>query len=271
MNEAENGQLAGRRKGEWHDPATVQSWIANRTGGNAQRNEHLDIVATLLETFQPEGLRVLDLGCGDGMVAELLLQRLPGSSVVGYDSSKPMLEAADARLSRYPGRYQLLSGELEDVAALGSVGPFDAAIGVQSIHHLDGPGKQALFRQVATLLRPGGFLLLSDRVRLASAALFPLHLALWNRLQRNAGGRLATEGYGYATHLKANEARGDRPDTVEEQLDWMREAGFGEADCFFRMAERAIFGGLKLDATPRGVPTPDDSSAELADIDPFGV
>src|SRR5690349_11327103 len=92
---------------DWNDPATVASWIASRTQSNPGRSEHLEMLITLLRQVQPQGLRVLDLGCGDGVVAEMVLTRLPESYVAGVDLSPPMLEAAAARLATYPGRYAL--------------------------------------------------------------------------------------------------------------------------------------------------------------------
>ena len=78
---------------DWQDPANVQSWISNRLAGNPQRGEHLAIVLELLATLQSDGHRILDLGCGDGVVAGLLLDRFPRAQVTGVDNSPPMLEA----------------------------------------------------------------------------------------------------------------------------------------------------------------------------------
>jgi tRNA (cmo5U34)-methyltransferase len=147
--------------------------------------------------------------------------------------------------------------------ALGTLGlpaaGFDAAIGIQSIHHLTGDEKQALFRTVAGLLRPGGLFLISDRVMLAAAGLFPYHLALWNRLQVAHGDRSAPPESSYAAHRAGLQSRGDQPDTVEDQLAWLRAAGFGAVDWFYRHVERAVFGGLNGPAAETGPPAgPED-------------
>ncbi len=143
--------------------------------------------------------------------------------------------------------------------------PFDAAIAVQSVHHLDGPGKQRLFAWVAGQLRPGGLLLLSDRVALPSAVLFPYYQALFAACQARPprpGCRRASAMPPTCARLAQ---RGDRPDTVEDQLDWLRVAGFGEAACFYRFVERAIFGGVKGPAGAPNVPLASDDSAAVAD------
>lgn len=229
----------------WQNPTDVQDWIEERTARNPLRAEHLTLVLELLAVLQPDGQRILDLGCGDGLVAALLLDRFPAATLTGVDGSPPMLDRARERLAPYPGRWILRQSAMEALDTLDlPAASFDAAIGVQSIHHLNGEEKQALFHTVARLLRPGGLFLLADRVRLAAAGLFPYHLALWNRLQAQHEMHPAPDGYNYATHLAASQARADQPDTVEEQMDWLRAAGFGAVDCFYRYVQRAIFGGL---------------------------
>ena len=250
----------------WNDPAAVADWLANNTSGNPGRAAQIEMVVTLLGQVAPRGLRILDLGCGDGQVAELLLTRLPESYVAGVDLSPPMLEAAAARLAAYPGRHALYRRALTDLTPLAEEpAPFDAAIGVQSIHHLDAAGKQALFAWVADHLRPGGLFVLSDRVHLPDAALFPYYLALYAAQQARHGAPPLPPGHGYAAHLGALVLRADTPDTVEDQLAWLRAAGFGAAGCFYRSIERAIFGGLKGPAGPAGQPDPADTSAAIID------
>ena len=250
---------------DWKDPANVQRWITSHARGNPQRAEHLALVLELLATLQPDGHRVLDLGCGDGIVSAMLLERFPTAHVTGVDSSPPMLAAAAEQLAAYPGRWALRVGAMQKLGALDLPAEgFDAAIGVQSIHHLSGEEKQILFRTVAGLLRPGGLFVLADRIMLTSAGLFPYYRALQSRLQVQHGNPPIPAAYGYAEHLYAMHARGDRPDTVEDQVAWLRAAGFGAADCFYRYLERAVFGGLK---GAEAVTTAEPDQAVLAQRD----
>jgi tRNA (cmo5U34)-methyltransferase len=244
----------------WHNPADVEAWLGERTRGNPLRAEQVGIVLDLLAVLQPDGQRVLDLGCGDGLIAALVLDRFPAAHLTGVDDSPPMLAAAAERLAAYPGRTVLYRSTMQAVGTLGlPAAGFDAAIGIQSIHHLTGDEKQALFRTVAGLLRPGGLFLISDRVMLAAAGLFPYHVALWNRLQIAHGDRSAPPDASYTAHLAGLQRRGDQPDTVEDQLAWLRAAGFGAVDCFYRHVERAVFGGLNGPAAETGPPAgPED-------------
>jgi hypothetical protein len=74
-----------------------------------------------------------------------------------------------------------------------------------------------------------------DYVRAPSHALWPLY--------RRASGD--TES-GYSMAIRSIR---DYAGTVDEQLGWLREAGFDPVDCFWREFRLAIFGGFK--GTPR--------------------
>lgn len=107
-----------------------------------------------------EGLkRILELGTGTGETARRVLARHPDASLLGIDASPRMLDQARAALPS--GRVALRVGRLEDELP---DGPFDLAISVLAVHHLDGPGKAGLFARVAAVLSPGGRFVLGDVV-----------------------------------------------------------------------------------------------------------
>jgi tRNA (cmo5U34)-methyltransferase len=179
-----------------------------------------------------------------------------------------MLEAARLRLSHFGGRFTLLNHDLRDSQQpVVDAGTFDAAVGIQAVHHLNAEDKRALFQWVSLALRDGGLFLMAARVQLTSAALFPYHLRLWDRLQKLSGTETSSEGYSYVDHLARCALRGDAPDTVEDQLRWLRAAGFGEVDEFYRHIERAVFGGLKMPRQPAmAAPEPQARYAELRGV-----
>jgi tRNA (cmo5U34)-methyltransferase len=232
---------------DWHRPAAAREWIQNRPVGSPMRSQQIEVLIDLLSALQSDGHCILDLGCGDGIIAELLLTRFPSAYVVGVDSSSPMLEAARARLSRYVGRFTLLTHDLRATDdPLVEVGSFDAAISVHAVHHLTGPEKQRLFHWISISLRDGGLIAMADRVKLGEPLLFKYHLAVWNRVQLQYGLEPSSPGYAYADHVARCEQGGDLPDLLSDQLIWLQAAGFGVVDVFYRFVERAVFGGLKV-------------------------
>ena len=98
---------------------------------------------------------VLDAGCGSGRVTELLLERLPQGRVVGVDGSESMVAQATQRLARYGDRMRVMRVDLQQpmpVELLGS--RVDAVFSTATFHWI--ADHDALFRNLAAVLRPGG-------------------------------------------------------------------------------------------------------------------
>ncbi len=105
-----------------------------------------------------EGLtvrRFLDLGTGTGETAAGITGRHPSARMVGIDESPDMLDHAQRRLPEA----ELRVGRLQD--ALPS-GPFDLVVSALAVHHLDGPAKARLFRNVAAVLVTSGHFVMAD-------------------------------------------------------------------------------------------------------------
>ncbi|MGH9113706.1 MAG: class I SAM-dependent methyltransferase [Acidimicrobiales bacterium] len=102
--------------------------------------------------------RVLDAGCGPGQVTELLLRRHPDVTVVALDATESMLDQARLRLAPFAERVQFVLGDLEGNHLADALGgqPVDAVFSTGTFHWvLD---HRRLFRQLATVLNPGGTL-----------------------------------------------------------------------------------------------------------------
>jgi ubiquinone/menaquinone biosynthesis C-methylase UbiE len=97
------------------------------------------------------GTRVLDLGCGTGVVCGLAAER--GALATGVDVAPGML--AEAR-RRHP---ELSFVEADAVALPFEAGSFDACVGGFVLNHL--PAPEAAVDELARVLAPGGSLALS--------------------------------------------------------------------------------------------------------------
>jgi trans-aconitate 2-methyltransferase len=96
--------------------------------------------------------RVLDAGCGSGRVTEALLERLPGGHVIALDASGQMLETARTRLARFGDRVSFVQADLGRPLPIER--PVDAILSTATFHWV--PDHDALFRNLATVLRPSG-------------------------------------------------------------------------------------------------------------------
>ena len=111
--------------------------------------------AEVLERLPLEGGEtVLDAGCGTGRVTELLLARLPRGRVVALDASAAMLDQARGRLARFGDQVSYVQADLEQPLPIAE--PVDAVLSTATFHWvLD---HDALFKNLASVLRPGGWL-----------------------------------------------------------------------------------------------------------------
>ena len=119
-----------------------QSWDAERYVRNASFvAEHGGEIAAWLDA--KPGMRILDLGCGDGALTASLAAT--GAEVIGVDSSPEMVAAA---------RRRGLDARLMDGADLAFDGGFDAVFSSAALHWMLDAG--AVIAGVARALRPGG-------------------------------------------------------------------------------------------------------------------
>lgn len=96
--------------------------------------------------------RVLDAGCGSGRVTEQLAGRLPGGRVVALDASPSMVAEARRRLARFGDRVEYVVADLG--RPLPVAGTVDAILSTATFHWIS--DHDALFRNLAAVLRPGG-------------------------------------------------------------------------------------------------------------------
>jgi len=178
-------------RGQFHfDPRSYLELMAEEVPAYPRLQEE---VAAATAAVAP-ARRILELGAGTGETARRVLALHPGARLLGIDASEGMLAHAREAL---PGA-DLRLGRLEDELPSGS---FDLVVSALAVHHLDGPGKAALFRRVAAALEPGGRFVLGDVVVPddPADAVTPL-----------------SEGF-------------DLPSGVDEQLGWLAEAGLEAA------------------------------------------
>ena len=98
--------------------------------------------------------RVLDAGCGTGRVTELLAARLPRGRIVALDGSVAMIEAARERLAPYGDRIEYVVADLGQPLPI--EGTVDAILSTATFHWV--PDHDALFANLAAVIRPGGWL-----------------------------------------------------------------------------------------------------------------
>ena len=115
-----------------------------------------------------EGLRVLDVGCGGGLICEPLARL--GARVTGLDPAPENIEAARRHAAGQGLDIDYRAARVEDLAAEGA--PFDAVVCLEVVEHV--PDVGAFLKTCAALVRPGGLMLLSTINRTLKAYLLAI-------------------------------------------------------------------------------------------------
>jgi tRNA threonylcarbamoyl adenosine modification protein (Sua5/YciO/YrdC/YwlC family) len=196
--------IAAALNEDWgFDPATY----AETVRAEIPAYERFQDLVVLAACADWRGGRVLELGTGTGETARRLLERLGDAEIIGVDESAEMLAAAATVLRSE--RLQLIQGRLQDQLPSG---PFDLAVSALAIHHLDDHEKPDLFSRVRAALGPAGRFVLADVVVPDDPGQASIPL---------------TPGY-------------DKPSRLEDQLDWLRRAGFRSVSVVWRHDDLAI-------------------------------
>jgi 2-polyprenyl-6-hydroxyphenyl methylase/3-demethylubiquinone-9 3-methyltransferase len=114
---------------------------------------HFDRDPKSLRPF--EGLRVLDVGCGGGLVAEPL--RRLGADIVGLDATEESIGVARLHAQEAGLDIDYRFDTAEALAAAGE--RFDAVLALEVVEHVSDPS--AFLRTCASMVKPGGAMGLS--------------------------------------------------------------------------------------------------------------
>lgn len=179
--------------------------------------------AALLDEIPPSARRVLDLGSGDGRLLDLVLHARPQARGVALDFSPLMLEQLHARFGP-ASRVEVVDHNLD--VPLPFLDTFDVVVSSFAIHHLEHERKRQLYEEVCAVLQPGGVFCYLEHV--ASASLYAHERFL--------------QAMGIAP---AEEDPSNKLLDVQTQLEWLRDIGFVDVDCYWKWRELALLVGRK--------------------------
>lgn len=178
----------------------------------------------LLDQFSSKVKRVLDLGTGDGRLLSLILLKNPNIEGIALDFSEPMISQAKKRFTN-DSRIKIVKHDFS-LPLPESLGSFDAIVSSLAIHHLEDKRKKQLYTEIFNRLNANGVFCNLEHVSSATNAL----------------------------HLRFLDATGFTPQTedpsnilldVETQLQWLRQIGFIDVDCYWKWLEIALLVGFK--------------------------
>lgn len=213
-------------------------------------------VAGLAESDRPV---VVDLGAGGGRFLERVLEAKPDARCCWVDSSEAFRAIARRRLERFAGSVTYVLSSLENPWEDSLPERPDFIFSMSAIHHLESAEKKRLTARAFKTLQPGGWFINTDEMRTLDDDAYFQSLLYWVRHVESAEApaELADAAAGWRASFERWKARNvenfgaprqlgdDLHESFLLQLDWFREAGFTNVDCFVKFHLWATIGGRK--------------------------
>jgi tRNA (cmo5U34)-methyltransferase len=197
-------------------------------------------VCEILKTLPSAPEVVLDIGCSTGTSMAMIGQRFPGVHVVGYDSAPAMLEKANSNLS--PLASDNFSFELHeaDVAEIDTFPAADAVLLNLTLQFIRPLRRLELLKKLASAVRPGGAIILMEKVLEPSESLTRRLIKVHHHFKRE-------QGY---SDLEIARKREDIenvliPLTVAENEELLRSSGLDEIGLVMKVLNFALIAGFK--------------------------
>lgn len=233
---------------KWKTEEIAQTFVEGVRGAIPAAKLQLELIGEIVRAWCPRPSRILDLGCGDGILGRMLLEFYPSSEAIFGDFSEPMLDRLRDRLGGRP-RATVINLDFSTPSWAEGIGPeqpFDLIVSGFAVHHQPDQRKKELYAEVFGLLREGGLFLNLDQVSSATPEInsFFDWFFLENIRRFHAGAGLDV-GMNEIEKAFFQDKKENMPAPVDLQCRWLRDIGFKDVDCFFRLLELALFGGRK--------------------------
>lgn len=213
------------------------------------REETLTLLCTFFERRFPvtHGLRMLDAGCGSGVISRLLHDRYPGNAFDLLDGSVAMLSEAGKNLAGADCRFVSATFE-EFLDAPWEEERYDFIYSSMAIHHMEHTDKLRLYNRFYTVLRYGGLFMNIDVVKPPTERAEEWQFAMWpDWINRNFRAQGRNDAIGRHDDLPAiyKGKPENKPSGLMDQLAGLSASGFRDVDCYWKNGIFAMFGGTK--------------------------
>jgi tRNA (cmo5U34)-methyltransferase len=236
-------------KSAWADNKFAENYLDKADIYIVERRKMFWYVSSLFRHFFAgrENIRLLDIGCGDGVLTEELFRVNSAISATLIDGNEGMLQRAKDRLNAFQNVSFLKASFQEVLTGTIVLGNYDLCVSSMAIHHLEMSEKASLFKKIHSHLTAEGHFINIDVVLPPSEELESWYFAIWRDWLGHMMGRHNVTDEVPEDLIKRykDPSSMNKPDTLGNQLKSLAEAGFLDVDCYFKNGIFAVFGGKK--------------------------
>ena len=198
-------------------------------------NDFYQTAIDLIPFSSSDSFSFLDLGSGTGLLTASIISVFPHATATCMDLSEKMLEKAQERFSLNK-RVNFL---IWDYSQSTLPEEYNLIVSAMSIHHLSGDEKKSLYQRVSNALKCEGIFINADLVKGETDTTEQRYHDMWMNWIQEAG-------------LSKNELskiidrmQYDKPSSLIIQLQWLKETGFSDVDCYYKYYNFAVYSGRK--------------------------
>jgi tRNA (cmo5U34)-methyltransferase len=231
----------------WADAAFSQEYLESADHYIPDRFHLFHVLRSFYRAFvvRADGVRVCDLGCGDGVLTDHLLREGAPMEATLVDGSPDMLAAARRRVGERPGLQFIQKSFDEVVQDSSAFGQFHFIISSFAIHHLGRAERQRLFATTFQHLEPGGCFMNIEATLPNHASFTEWYYQLWQEWIVRRGQLLGLAERFEDVPGKARANPDNQYSPLVEQLDDLASAGFREVECHYKNGMFAIYTGRR--------------------------
>ena len=193
-------------------------------------------VSVSVASVNKENPDILDIGAGTGLLSAFLMEKYPEASFTLIDISEKMLDIAKDRFRGNSNVKYIVA----DYSKYHFVEKYDMVVSALSIHHLEDEEKKEIYKKCYSLLKQNGILINADLVYGETSFIENLNKNIWRQYIEDSGLPEEEIQAGYE-RIKL-----DKEATLDQQMNWLKEAGFCDISCIYKFYHFAVTFGRKI-------------------------